>query len=100
RSLSSQKWTCRHGDLPDSRSPEATLNAGEEFLKLFSKRRKYGVDVHVGPIGFGPFTFDRQNRLLRNGGREIALPPRVLGVLELLIERPGDVVSRQALIDG
>src|SRR6476646_7916336 len=37
------------------------------------------------PIGFGPFAFDRQSR--------------VLGVLELLIERPGQVVPRQDLLD-
>ena len=31
---------------------------------------------------------------------EVALPPRVLGVLELLLDRAGDVVSRQELIDS
>ena len=48
---------------------------------------------------FGPFAFDTHTRLLRRGGQEIALPPRVLGVLELLLRRAGDVVSRQELID-
>jgi serine/threonine-protein kinase len=51
-------------------------------------------------VGFGAFTFDRSSRLLRRGASEIALPPRVLGVLELLVERAGDVVSRQELIDN
>src|SRR5438093_4921269 len=52
------------------------------------------------PIGFGPFGFDRQSRLLWRDGAEIALPPRVLGVLEVLIVRPGQVVARQDLMDG
>ena len=52
------------------------------------------------PIGFGPFAFDRQSRLLWREGAEIALPPRVLGVLEVLIDRPGQVVARQDLLDG
>lgn len=52
------------------------------------------------PIGFGPFAFDRQSRLLWREGAEIALPPRVLGVLEVLISRPGQVVARQDLLDG
>ena len=52
------------------------------------------------PIGFGPFAFDRQSRLLWRDGAEIALPPRVLGVLEVLIDRPGQVVARQDLLDG
>jgi serine/threonine-protein kinase len=50
-------------------------------------------------ISFGPFAFDPQNRLLWRDGAEIALPPRVLGVLETLIERPGEVVGRQELLD-
>ena len=33
------------------------------------------------------------------GGYEIPLPPRVLGVLELLLERAGEVVPRQELLD-
>ena len=51
-------------------------------------------------ISFGPFAFDPQSRLLWRDGTEIALPPRVLGVLEVLIERAGDVVARQDLMDA
>src|SRR5437773_8159508 len=50
-------------------------------------------------VGFGSFSFDPQNRILSRGGAELALPPRVLGVLELLISRPGEVVARQELLD-
>jgi DNA-binding winged helix-turn-helix (wHTH) protein/Tol biopolymer transport system component len=50
-------------------------------------------------IRFGPFAFDPQSRLLWRDGVEIPLPPRVLGVLETLLERPGEVVARQALLD-
>src|SRR4026209_2414540 len=52
------------------------------------------------PTSFGPFAFDRQSRLLWRDGTEVALPPRVLGVLEVLIDRPGQVVARQELLDG
>src|SRR6186713_1888105 len=51
-------------------------------------------------VSFGPFAFDRQSRLLWRDGTEVALPPRVLGVLEVLIDRPGQVVARQDLLDG
>ena len=51
-------------------------------------------------VSFGPFRFDRLNGLLREGSREIPLPPRVLGVLDLLVSRAGVVVSRQELIDS
>src|SRR6478609_5968434 len=50
-------------------------------------------------IRFGPFAFDRDSRLLWRDGVEVALPPRVLGVLELLVERPGQIVPRQDLLD-
>jgi serine/threonine-protein kinase len=50
-------------------------------------------------VSFGAFAFDTHTRLLSRGGQEVALPPRVLGVLELLLQRAGDVVSRQELID-
>ena len=51
-------------------------------------------------VTFGPFEFDAHRRFLRREGTEIPLPPRVLGVLELLLARAGDVVSRQEIIDA
>lgn len=51
-------------------------------------------------VAFGPFTFDRVSRLLRRDGTEVPLPPRVLGVLVLLLELPGEVVTKQALISA
>jgi serine/threonine-protein kinase len=50
-------------------------------------------------LRFGPFAFDPQSRLLWRDGTEVALPPRVLGVLEALLDRPGQVVPRQDLLD-
>jgi DNA-binding winged helix-turn-helix (wHTH) protein/Tol biopolymer transport system component len=50
-------------------------------------------------VAFGPFTFEPDNQLLRRGTDDIAAPPRVLGVLDLLLERAGDLVPRQELID-
>ena len=51
-------------------------------------------------VGFGPFTFDRSNGLLRDNGREIPLPPRALAVLDLLVSRAGAILPRQELIDA
>src|SRR3954454_18516427 len=50
-------------------------------------------------VSFGPFAFDPDSRLLWRDGAEIALPPRVLGVLEALLDRAGQVVARQDLLD-
>jgi DNA-binding winged helix-turn-helix (wHTH) protein len=54
----------------------------------------------AGVVSFGPFQFDRAERLLRRDGAEVALPPRAVGVLEHLLERAGRVVSKQSLIDA
>lgn len=51
-------------------------------------------------VSFGPFAFDRESRLLWRDGAEVALPPRVIGVLELLIDRQGQIVARQDLLDA
>jgi DNA-binding winged helix-turn-helix (wHTH) protein/Tol biopolymer transport system component len=57
------------------------------------------VPTEPSKVSFSPFTFDRANGLLRQGSREIPLPPRVLGVLDLLVSRAGTVVPKQELID-
>jgi DNA-binding winged helix-turn-helix (wHTH) protein/Tol biopolymer transport system component len=49
---------------------------------------------------FGPFSFDPASRILSRDGQEMPLPPRVTGVLQLLLERAGQVVPRQELIDS
>jgi DNA-binding winged helix-turn-helix (wHTH) protein/dipeptidyl aminopeptidase/acylaminoacyl peptidase len=61
-----------------------------------------GDDVHVLTIDrvrFGDFEFDRLNRLLYRDGAELALPPRAVGVLSCLIDRPGQIVPKQVLLD-
>src|SRR4051795_13306963 len=50
-------------------------------------------------VTFGPFAFDARNGILSRDGQEIPLPPRVIGVLALLLTRPGEVVPRQDLLD-
>lgn len=48
---------------------------------------------------FGPFTFDPVRRLLRKDGQEVAVPPRVLSVLDVLLQHAGEVVPKQTLIE-
>jgi serine/threonine-protein kinase len=52
------------------------------------------------PVAFGPFRFDPEDRILFRDGVEVPLPPRALGVLDLLLERAGKLVPKQVLIDG
>jgi serine/threonine-protein kinase len=50
-------------------------------------------------VAFGDYRFDLVNRILSRGEEELPLPPRVLSVLARLLDEPGSVVSKQALID-
>ncbi len=49
-------------------------------------------------VQFGRFSFDRVNHILSTEDDEIALPPRVLAILDLLLERAGSVVSKQTIM--
>jgi serine/threonine-protein kinase len=50
-------------------------------------------------LNFGPFTFIPGDGLRRDG-RPVPLPPRAIGVLSALLETPGEVVTKQALMDA
>jgi DNA-binding winged helix-turn-helix (wHTH) protein/Tol biopolymer transport system component len=97
---------------PADRSLEPALKRPEESLKNFLNRATIGISgmsstppstapprTRRPTLAFGPFTFDPDNQRLRRGADDLAAPPRVLGVLGLLLERAGDLVSRQDLID-
>ncbi len=49
-------------------------------------------------LSFGPFTLHRSERLLFDGGREVRLGGRTMDLLIALVERSGEVVSKQALM--
>ncbi|WP_339481813.1 ATP-binding protein [Pseudomonas sp. RL_5y_Pfl2_73] len=49
-------------------------------------------------VGFGPFAFYRQQRLVTRDGQPLALGGRALDVLQVLVEHAGHYVSKQTLI--
>jgi predicted ATPase/DNA-binding winged helix-turn-helix (wHTH) protein len=51
----------------------------------------------LGTIEFGPFRFHPGNRLLEKDGLAVTLGSRAMDVLIVLVERAGDVVSKQEL---
>lgn len=52
----------------------------------------------MSSVRFGEFEFDRANGLLYSGGRLIPLAPRVLGILQYLLDSPGDIVPKRELL--
>ena len=52
-----------------------------------------------GNLLFGPFELSRGERVLRRDGVALPLGSRALGILIYLVERPGQVIAMQELID-
>jgi len=50
-----------------------------------------------GQLRFGVFEFDSQTLELRKNGRLLSVRPQPLTLLALLLERPGDLVSREEI---
>jgi DNA-binding winged helix-turn-helix (wHTH) protein/tetratricopeptide (TPR) repeat protein len=54
-----------------------------------------GVRFSVRGVRFGVFEFDAQSRELWKNGRLVAVRPQPLKLLALLLDQPGEVVSRE-----
>jgi DNA-binding winged helix-turn-helix (wHTH) protein len=52
----------------------------------------------TGTLRFGPFVIERGSRELRKSGTRIRLPKQSVEILLALLERPGQVVSREEVI--
>jgi Tol biopolymer transport system component/DNA-binding winged helix-turn-helix (wHTH) protein/predicted Ser/Thr protein kinase len=51
----------------------------------------------VRPIRFGAFAFDSSSRELRKGGTWLRVPEQSLAILAMLLDRPGEVVTREEI---
>lgn len=51
-------------------------------------------------IAFGPLRFDQTSRMFRTDESDLSLTPREAAVLEVLIRREGQAVSKERLLEG
>jgi DNA-binding winged helix-turn-helix (wHTH) protein len=49
---------------------------------------------------FGPFVLDRQGARLLRDGKPVEIAPKTLGLLEYLAQRPGEMVSKDDMLDA
>ena len=49
---------------------------------------------------FGPFRFDARGRVLMRGDEDLGLPPKAADTLLLLLQRAGEVVDKNSLLDS
>src|ERR1700693_2212098 len=64
------------------------------------RRRRYTTSMAERYLAFEDFEFDTQLRTLVRGGRAVPLSPRSLDILSLLIEHPGQVVTKETLMES
>jgi DNA-binding response OmpR family regulator len=53
----------------------------------------------MSPVAIGELEIDRRTRRVRVGGSEVACTPKEFGILAVLAEDPGALVTRQQLLD-
>jgi len=58
------------------------------------------LPAQPGPMAFGPFVLDYAQACLTRDGETLALTGRPLAVLALLAARPGQLMSKDAVLDG
>src|SRR5260370_527835 len=56
------------------------------------------ADARTGEVSFGPFRLLPAKFLLLEGGKPVPLGSRALHILIVLLERPGELVSKQELM--
>ncbi len=58
------------------------------------------MDEKESRVAFDGFVLDRANALLWRGPDRVALPPKPFGVLSYLVERAGELVTKDELLDA
>jgi len=83
------------GRLP---RPAAPTMAQEHSEQTFAKQNE---PILAAPheVSFGPFRLFPTQFLLLKGDEPVHLGSRALEILIILLERPGDLISRQVLMD-
>lgn len=95
-------------DMVEDRVEGLSLGADDYLVKPFSfaelcarikalVRRSYGSKSPV--LRVGELTVDTGAKQVQHGGQPVSLTPREYGLIELLVRRAGEVVSRRELWD-
>jgi DNA-binding winged helix-turn-helix (wHTH) protein len=66
--------------------------------KSFSEKRTESAGAAPAEVSFGPFRLLPAQFLLLEGDKPLPLGSRALGILTVLLERPGELISKQELM--
>ena len=68
----------------------------EARVRALIRRSNYSAE---NVINYGPIMFDVQGKMVEVNGQALEFSARELGVLEILMQRPGRVVSKEQLME-
>ena len=80
---------------------ESTLDADRRVQRFDTNRletTKHAIPAR-GEVSFGPFCLVPAQYLLLDGGTPVHLGSRAMHILMILVERPGELVTKQELMD-
>jgi pimeloyl-ACP methyl ester carboxylesterase len=63
------------------------------------RARTAASETNRPPVAFGDFRLDPANATLKRGDAAVALTPKAFGVLELLVSRAGQLVTKDEFLD-
>jgi two-component system, OmpR family, response regulator len=72
----------------------------ELLARIEALLRRHGVAAHATRLKVADLEFDLLARQVKRGGRELELTARELKLLEFLMRRAGQVVTRTMLLEG
>ena len=98
--------TTASAHLPSAQAPPLTqfhLESGREVRRMEMDRPLFEKGIETAgaaptEVSFGPFRLLPTQFLLMEGGKPVPLGSRALEILIVLLERPGQLVSKQELM--
>jgi DNA-binding response OmpR family regulator len=98
--------TAKEGDLDEAEALDTGaddyLTKPFSFVVLMARLRslmRRGARERPAVLTLGDLRFDPGARRVSRGDREVALTPREMALLEFLMRRKGDVVSKREILD-
>lgn len=86
------------GDLPEKLAVNVVLTLPFTLQKLINRIRPLlPVEQKKNVLQAGPLQLDVEQRWVRCQGRQKRLTPRLVALLRILMERPGEVIERKEL---
>jgi DNA-binding response OmpR family regulator len=84
-------------EQPEHIEADILLSLPFTLQKLLNRIKPFLPVVQKNVFAVGPFQLDAEQRWVRCGEKQTMLTPRLVTLLTALMERPGEVIEREAL---